>query len=169
MSGTMRCSRHGINYPLNYNMCVVPGCEERLSKFTNDEPDPDFKEMVAYHTHLDHDNEVANFTSEDGDIEFTFEGDGGYGDLLIPDVEAELAQHADMLWIAHEKLIDAGYRYLEDFGVVQISGRYYELQAHIGRASLSHGIRGGVWWVEEIDPDVPCPDYPPEEVPDEAS
>jgi hypothetical protein len=47
------------------------------------------------------------------------------------------------LWVTHTELLECEYVNLEDFDVVYLNGRFYELQAHI-RESDS-------WWVEEIE------------------
>lgn len=47
------------------------------------------------------------------------------------------------LFITHEELLQCGYRGLEDFDVVYINGRFYELLAYIRKPKA--------WWVEEIE------------------
>jgi hypothetical protein len=47
----------------------------------------------------------------------------------------------------HESLVKAHYE-PEEFGLVRIGDRLYELQGHIGRAS--ERPQGGYWWVDEI-------------------
>lgn len=47
-----------------------------------------------------------------------------------------------LLWVTHQELVDCGYRGLEDFDVVYLNGKFFELQAHISEANA--------WWIEEI-------------------
>ena len=154
-----RCGLHAINYPANYNRCLVDGCYEELKFFAYDQPDEDFKDVAAYHSHMSKDNAAEGVIVGPRLIHADCVH---LGEAAIADVQQNIAHYADQSWIAHEELIKAGYLYLEDFQVVMVQGKFYELQAHIGRATLTHGIRGGVWWIEEIDPNVPCPDYIPE-------
>lgn len=46
-------------------------------------------------------------------------------------------------WVTHEDLLQCGYRAIEDFDVVYLNKRFYELQAHIRRPNA--------WWIEEVD------------------
>ena len=156
-----RCSLHGIDYPTNYNRCAVPDCDETLAYFSNERPDPDFKDMVAYYTHLGEDNEVEEFRDELIPVgpRVINQDSIHLGALAIPDLKEKPSEHGGQLWVAHEDLIRAGYLYLEDFGVIRMQGKFYELQGHVGRASLSHGIRGGAWWIAEINPNITCPDH----------
>ena len=174
MPGCKRCSLHAINYPSNFNRCLVANCDEELAYFSNQEPDDDYKDQVAYFAHLGFDNEAHNFM----DTGFETQPDDvpqypriidpelslmGFGELVIPTVNKKPHEYADQLWVSHEDLIKAGYLYLEDFQIVMLQGRFYELGAHVGRASLTHGIRGGVWWIEEVRPDAfVFPDCVPE-------
>src|SRR5688500_2291353 len=71
------------------------------------------------------------------------------GDL--PDAKAEIITYRGNLWVAHQLLLDAGYSCLEDFGIVKITGRFYELQGHMGKTA--DNLPGGGWWIEEVDPE----------------
>ena len=46
------------------------------------------------------------------------------------------------LWVTHQELLECEYIHLEDFDVIYLNGRFYEIQAH-NRESNS-------WWIEEI-------------------
>lgn len=46
------------------------------------------------------------------------------------------------LWVTHQELLDCEYRGLEDFDIVYLNGKFYELQAHIKEADA--------WWIEEV-------------------
>lgn len=46
------------------------------------------------------------------------------------------------LWVTHEDLLKCGYRLIDDFDIVYLNGKFYELQAHIRKANA--------WWIEEI-------------------
>lgn len=49
------------------------------------------------------------------------------------------------LWVSHEDLLNCDYRGIEDFDVVYLNGKFYELQGYI------HGARA--WWIEEVELD----------------
>lgn len=151
----MRCSLHGISYPPHVDTCLVPGCTEELDFLDGkrDTPDEDWRGSVEYHTAqaigLRYENPPGDAVT--------------WGEL--PDVAVTPAIYQSWLWIAHAALTKAGYRHLEDFSVVKIQGKFYELQAHIGRATLTHGIEEGAWWIEEINPATyTVPEFIPEEV-----
>lgn len=130
--------------------CMVTGCDEHLDFFSNTEPDDDWRDRLAHHSKIAEEHLRAMET------EAAIIADPR------PDVNFTVTVHKGMLWVPHETLIEAGYRCLEDFQVVQIRGKFYELQGHIGR-QLTHGIKGGAWWIEEINPEAfVIPDTPPE-------
>lgn len=150
----MRCSLHSIDYPPHVKRCLVPGCTEKMHPFSNDF-DENWREQLSYQTKVAEGILSANEPPKTAEsrkvvdpVDFKLRG----ADAL-PDVQVNPAQYKGWLWVSHEDLTKAGYLYLEDFSVVKIKGVYYELQAHVGRASLTHGIPGGAWWIEEINPD----------------
>jgi hypothetical protein len=69
--------------------------------------------------------------------------------LPIPDAEADVIEYSGQLWVSHNALLEAGYRWLESFDVVLINGTYYELQGHVGKGNRR--FPGGAWWIEEVD------------------
>lgn len=158
MAGSMRCSLHSIDYPPHMKRCLVPGCTETMRQFSNDF-DENWREQLAYQTKVAEGILSANLPPKDAasdasprkivdPVDFAL-----WGADALPDVQVNVARYAGQSWISHEDLTKAGYLFLEDFSVVKIRGRYYELQAHVGRASLTHGIAGGAWWLGEMDPD----------------
>lgn len=150
--GCRRCSLHNIDFPPHVLRCMVDDCNNYLSWFAR-EYDPDWRDK------LDHYNSLTSPVSEYKVID---PDDKHLGEHALPDVQFNVADFEDRLWIPHEELLKAGYSCIEDFQIVKIRGRYYELQAHIGR-TLTHGIKGGAWWIEEIGPDkFEVPDYIPE-------
>lgn len=141
------CSLHPIDYPAHMLRCVVDGCN--IYTTFHDRPfDKDWREKVKLF------NEEAPTPD---DIPVTMPGADGE----IPNLIFNPAAYEDRLWVPHDELLRAGYLNLDDFDVVQIKGKFYELQARIGR-TLTHGIKGGAWWIEEIDANVTVPDYFPE-------
>lgn len=62
------------------------------------------------------------------------------------------------MWVSHEDLLKCGYILLDDFDIVYLNGKFYELQAHIRPA--------GGWWIEEVetpqeaDEGEPAPEVP---------
>jgi hypothetical protein len=157
-----RCSLHLISYPSSFTRCMVDGCTETLDYCSNIDPDEDFEDKADYYNHILEDNEAIEFKPIIQGPKIIQAALTHLKELAIPDCQDSVREHRDMLWIPHESLIQAGYLNLEDFSVVMIGGKFYELQAHIGRSYMTVGLRGGVWWVEEVNPDVVAPDYPPE-------
>lgn len=72
-------------------------------------------------------------------------------DAIKYGVDATIVEHAGLLWVPHKELLDGGLCNLENFDVVQINRRWYELQHHIAPRSTS--FPGGCWWIEEVSPD----------------
>ena len=130
-----RCSNCSIDFPTHEQFARCLACDEVTSYFSDIDADKLWNEKV-----------IAIMDARTGESMMATP-------LPIPNVDAPITFYSDRDWIPHEDLIKAGYRCLEDFQVVRIRNRFYELQAHIGR-TLTHGIRGGAWWVEQIDPDV---------------
>jgi hypothetical protein len=131
--GAYRCSLHNINYP-GYpagGKCMVDGCGEHTGWMMSADPTPGWEKHVDRYN----DRGEAVFATP----------------IPIPDVDADVTSYGGMDWVAHNDLIRAGYRNLEDFQVVLVRGSYYELQGHVGR-TLTHGISGGAWWVQPVDP-----------------
>jgi hypothetical protein len=58
------------------------------------------------------------------------------------DNTARIYEKKGYLYVAHEELLSCGYRGLEDFDVVYLNGRFYELIGYIRRAKA--------WWIEEV-------------------
>lgn len=65
-------------------------------------------------------------------------------------------------WVKHHELIEGGYSHLEDFSIVYIDGRFYELQGHtraaqriLGRQLANEPLASypdaGIWWIEEVE------------------
>jgi PAS domain-containing protein len=48
-----------------------------------------------------------------------------------------------LIWVTHEELLNCGYRNIEDFDIVYLNERFYELQGYM-RAVRS-------WWIEVVD------------------
>lgn len=62
------------------------------------------------------------------------------------DVDNQAAVYEDeqgRLWVTHEELLACGYRGIEDFDVVYINGKFYELQAYMRIPAA--------WWIEEVE------------------
>lgn len=60
-----------------------------------------------------------------------------------PEARARIYEDANgRLWVTHDELLLAGYGWLEDFSIVFINGKFYELQAYIRSARA--------WWIEEV-------------------
>jgi len=51
----------------------------------------------------------------------------------------------DLLWVTHQELLNCGYINLEDFNVVYLNGKFYELQGY------SHTANS--WWISEVSLD----------------
>lgn len=67
------------------------------------------------------------------------------GRLLPHDADNKARVYEDKhghQYVTHEELLLCGYRELEDFDIVYLNGKFYELQAHIPKA--------GSWWIEEV-------------------
>lgn len=60
------------------------------------------------------------------------------------------------LWVTHTELLQNGYRNLEDFDIIYLNGRFYELQSHVKKPDA--------WWIEEVEVGdaVALPETPPE-------
>lgn len=149
--GCRRCSFHNIDYPPHVLRCMVDGCDNYLSWYDRIH-DNDWRDRLDHYNSLT--SPVTYKVIDPDDVEL--------GHHALPDVQFNVALFEGREWVPHEELLKAGYLNIEDFQIVKIRGRFYELQAHIGR-TLTHGIKGGAWWVEEIDPDkFEIPDYIPE-------
>jgi len=98
-------------------------------------PDDDWRDLVKIR------NEVETSAKEKEQ----------YVSPYILDAEVSLFQYAGKLWVPHNDLIAAGYRYLESFTIVKIEGRFYELQGHAGKTARN--FPGGAWLIEEIHPE----------------
>lgn len=46
------------------------------------------------------------------------------------------------LYVTHTELLECGYIDLNDFDVVYLNGKFYELQGHIAKPDA--------WWIEEV-------------------
>lgn len=45
-------------------------------------------------------------------------------------------------FVTHEELLECGYILLDDFDIVYLNGKFYELQAYVPKAKA--------WWIEEV-------------------
>ena len=63
-------------------------------------------------------------------------------DALISVLEVPITGNEIVTFIPHQELLDMGYVNLEDFDIVRVNGRYFELQGYNGPVEA--------WWVEEI-------------------
>ena len=69
------------------------------------------------------------------------------------DNAARIYRGKDRLWVAHIELLQNGYRNLEDFDIVYLNGKFYELQGYAEKPDA--------WWLEEVDVNG-LPETPPE-------
>ena len=142
--GAYRCSTCSINYG-GYSKGKCLACTGDVWWDSTGTPDEDAM--------------VKAYEASGGDLNADAFACSTTTPLPIPNVDADITYHADQDWIPHQVLIDHGYRCLENFQIVRIRNRFYELQAHIGR-TLVHGVTGGAWWIEQVEPDkydVGCP------------
>ena len=58
------------------------------------------------------------------------------------------------LWVSHADLLANEYEYMEDFSIVYLNGKFYELQGYVQKANA--------WWIEPVDSEGVM-DAPPEE------
>lgn len=136
------CRFCDIKYPASLHgdqRCMVPHCAKYTSFTPLDDPDEDWRERLA---------EAARNPKEPSEPEHEIERFGVHpaaANAQVYDVDG-------LQFIAHHELIDEGYLNLEDFGIVLVNGRWYELQGHTRRTYLLLGERmpAGAWWVEEI-------------------
>lgn len=56
-------------------------------------------------------------------------------------------------WVTHTELLDQGYENLEDFSIVYLNKKFYELQGYAEKPDA--------WWLEEVEEDG-LPETPPE-------
>lgn len=54
------------------------------------------------------------------------------------------------LWVTHADLLDNEYESLEDFSIVYLNGKFYELQGYVNKPDA--------WWIEEVETDNVTPD-----------
>lgn len=128
-----RCSTCGIDYPTYESICRV--CDDELSYFSNVDPDPNWRQL----------SDDAKKEAEGGDYSLRTP-------IPVPNcLRCDVVEYEERLWIAHQHLLREGYALIEPFQVVQVKGRFYELQGHVGKHAKN--MPGGAWWVEEIDPD----------------
>lgn len=125
-----RCSACDLDYPESPPHARCSVCEEE-TWMTNDSTPPDWATRVEARR-----SAIRSATAFP---------------IPAPDVDVEIVEHGEQKWVAHKLLLDAGYGCLEDGRIVQIQGKYYELNAHIGKSSAT--VPGGAWWIEEITPD----------------
>ena len=57
------------------------------------------------------------------------------------------------LWVSHADLLANEYTHIEDFAIVYLNGKFYELQGYVQKPNA--------WWVEQVTGE--APDAPPEE------
>jgi hypothetical protein len=59
------------------------------------------------------------------------------------------------LWVTHTELLQNGYRNLEDFDIVYLNDKFYELSGYAPKANS--------WWLEEVEVgEDALPETPPE-------
>lgn len=123
-----RCSKCDVNYPTykEHLKCEVCG-NDTWETTWKDGFDDDWREKV----------QALQFSTPRP----TYMGE-------LPDVHVTIMRHEGKLWVTHQSLINEGYRYLEDFGIVKIDGEFYELQGHVGKEQGL--IAGGAWWIEPV-------------------
>lgn len=70
-----------------------------------------------------------------------------------PEAQCRIIEKHERLWVVHQDLIDAGYLNLEDFSVVRINERFYELQGHTtaGFRLIGEHHPNGIWWIEPLE------------------
>jgi hypothetical protein len=73
-----------------------------------------------------------------------------------PDLSISLHIAEGRMWVPHDVLIDAGYRFLEDGSIVFINNRFYEL--------IGHSQTRKMWWIEEFLVDGVFDDITPEDI-----
>jgi hypothetical protein len=55
-------------------------------------------------------------------------------------------------WVSHADLLANEYEFLEDFSIVYMNGKFWELQAYVEKPNA--------WWIEQVTGE--APDVPPE-------
>lgn len=159
MRGGWRCNDEGCRVEFavpNSVTNICPVCKGAMAWDDNAEPALNWKFLV--------DRIIEENKAEVAAVEEALESkgpekkkaeplaDGEYRvatPLPIPDAEADVIEYSDQLWVSHNVLLEAGYRWLESFDVVLINGTYYELQGHVGKGNRR--FPGGAWWIEEVD------------------
>lgn len=143
-----RCYTCGINFPHNYRKNAYTksedydprcdACGESLIEVYGNEDE-------SYHA-LAVEAKKQLAMEEEGSVTYVMRTP-----LPVPNAPCDVTEHEGRMWIKHNDLLTAGYSCIEPFQVVRVMDRFYELQGHVGKHSTA--IRGGAWWVEEIDPE----------------
>lgn len=127
-----RCMECEINFPPHRDYVSCEACGKKTLYSPYHDPQPDYQTAVEWKIK----NRVVNQVEPI---------------KPIPNSHATIVEYKGLKWVAHELLTDSGYESLCDFDVVQIAGKFYELQGRIGKELP--GLPGGAWWIEELDPD----------------
>lgn len=108
----------GVNYPPEIpHPCPV--CGNSLDYFAEDNPDEDWIEHIAT-------EEAKDYLAKHGGTPII------YFDPPAP----------QWAFVSHADLLTLGYTALEDFDVVEINGRLWELQAYLASVNA--------WWIEPV-------------------
>lgn len=122
-----RCGVCNINYPMDTKPDRCRSCGGDLLIRHNEEPDKDWHDLVIHK--LRH-------------PQIEWEGAHPKTDALVSVLNVPLAGGETVTFIPHQELIDMGYMSLEDFDIVRVNGRFFELQG------FNEPVEA--WWVEEI-------------------
>lgn len=58
------------------------------------------------------------------------------------DAKARIYEKDGILWVTHADLLGAEYEAIEDFMIVYLNGKFYELQGYANEPDA--------WWIEEV-------------------
>ena len=75
------------------------------------------------------------------------------------DNSARIYRKDGQLWVTHTELLQSGYRNIEDFDIVYLNDKFYELQGFVEKPDA--------WWIEEVDIGA-LPETPPVQASDSA-
>lgn len=122
-----RCGVCNINYPTDTKPDRCRVCGGDLLPRHAEEPDENWHDMVVRKLR---------------EPKIVWEGAHPQTDALISVLEVPISGEQTLTFIPHQELLDIGYLSLEDFDVVRVNGKFYELQGYNGPVEA--------WWVEEI-------------------
>ena len=122
-----RCSQCGVNYPHDVPFEHCPRCDTIVDDWEDDEVTPDWEDNVFIQ--IINEPETTDTHPVNNIVH-----------ILTLDAPAP-----PWNFVAHEDLLNMGYRNLEDFDIVRLNGTYYELEGYLEGADC--------WWIESINVD----------------